>query len=172
MEDAAAWGEIGLDYHYMHSPADVQRRVFARQLRLARKHGRPVVIHTRDADDDTIAILEQEGAPESGGVIHCFTGGGRLAGSALAMGLHLSFSGIVSFKNAAPLREIARATPEDRLLVETDSPYLAPIPHRGKRNEPAFVRRVAEVLATERGATVDAVASATSANATRLFHLD
>jgi TatD DNase family protein len=134
-----AIGEIGLDFHYDHSPRPAQREAFRRQIQLARNVGLPVVVHTREADAETATILEDEGASEVGGVIHCFTGGLDLARRALAMGLHISFSGIVAFPRAEVIQQVAREVPDDRLLVETDAPYLAPPPHRGKRNEPAFV---------------------------------
>jgi TatD DNase family protein len=164
-----AIGEIGLDYHYDHSPREAQREAFRRQLRLARQSGLPVVVHTREADDETAAILEEEGAAEIGGVIHCFTGGPELARRALALGLYLSFSGIVTFPRAAAIQEVARSTPADRLLVETDAPYLAPPPHRGKRNEPAFVVEVARKVAELRGESLTALGAAVRDNHARLF---
>ena len=155
---ARAVGEIGLDYHYDFAPRTTQRVVFRAQLKLAREAGLPVVIHSREAEEDTIEILEEECAilsAKSGGslrgVLHCFTGTAWMASQALKLGLHISFAGIVTFPKAAELREIARLVPEDRLLCETDSPYLAPTPFRGKRNEPAWVIRVLEELATLRG---------------------
>ncbi len=166
-----AWGEIGLDYHYDHSPRDVQREVFRRQVALARKAGLPLIIHTREADADTLTVLGEEGARELGGVFHCFSGDAALARAALDMGFHVSFSGIVTFKKADALRDAARLIPSDRLLVETDAPYLAPVPHRGKRNEPARVALVAACLAEVRGASVEEVARATTENAVRLFRL-
>jgi len=164
-----AIGEIGLDFHYDHSPRDVQRDVFRRQVRLAREVGLPVIVHTREADEETAALLEEEGARETGGVIHCFTGGHELARRALALGFHLSFSGILAFPRAGIIQEVAAAVPEDRLLIETDAPFLAPPPHRGKRNEPAFVVEVAKKVAALRGAPLDAVAAAVRANFERLF---
>jgi TatD DNase family protein len=164
-----AVGEIGLDFHYDHSPRDVQREVFRRQLRLARQLRLPVVVHTREADAETIDILEQEGAAEAGGVIHCFTGGLELARRALAIGFYLSFSGIVAFPRAEVIQQVARECPEDRLLVETDAPFLAPPPHRGKRNEPAFVVEVARKLASLRGSSFEAVGEAVLRNYARLF---
>ncbi len=164
-----ALGELGLDFHYDYSPRDVQREVFRRQLRLAREVGLPVIIHTREADDETAAILEEEGAGETGGVIHCFTGGRELARRALALGFSISFSGIVAFPRAEVIQEVARTVPEDRLLVETDAPFLAPPPHRGKRNEPAFVVEVARAVARLRGMPVEAVGRAAEANFKRLF---
>jgi TatD DNase family protein len=169
------WGEIGLDYHYDHSPRDVQRNVLRRQLELAREFRLPVIIHTREAEDDTIDILREgwsDGeAREIGGVFHCFSGSRRLAEAALNLGFHLSFSGVVTFKTAAELREIAAWAPLDRLLVETDCPYLAPIPYRGKRNEPAFVRETAALIARLRGMDPDELAAATSLNFLRLFRI-
>jgi TatD DNase family protein len=164
-----ALGELGLDFHYDYSPRDVQREVFRRQVRLAREVGLPVIIHTREADDETAAILEEEGARETGGVIHCFTGGRELARRALALGFSISFSGIVAFPRAEVIQEVARTVPEDRFLVETDAPFLAPPPHRGKRNEPAFVVEVARAVARLRGMPVEAVGRAAEANFKRLF---
>jgi TatD DNase family protein len=164
-----AIGEIGLDFHYDHSPRPAQREVFRRQIRLAREVGLPVVVHTREADEETAAILEEEGAGEAGGVIHCFTGGLDLARRALALGLCLSFSGIVAFPRAAVIQQVARDTPADRLLVETDAPFLAPPPHRGKRNEPAFVVEVARKVAELRGESPEAVAAAVRTSYARLF---
>ncbi len=170
------WGEIGLDYHYDHSPREVQRYVFRRQLELARERRLPIIIHTREAEDDTIAILRDlwadSEAREIGGVFHCFSGTSALADAALEMGFYLSFSGVVTFKTAEELRRIAAAMPLDRLLVETDCPYLAPIPYRGKRNEPAFVRETAAKIAEIRGLEPDEIATTTSANFLRLFRID
>ena len=163
-----AIGEIGLDYHYDHSPRDVQRDVFRRQLRLARELDLPVVIHTRDAEDDTAALLADEAGPR-GGVLHCFTSKAELARRAVELGLLVSFSGIVTFARTDELREVARAVPGDRLLVETDAPFLAPVPHRGQTNEPAFVRITAQRLADLRGVTLEALAQETSANFDRVF---
>jgi len=167
---ARAVGEIGLDYHYDFSPHDVQRDVFRVQLQLAREMKLPVVIHTREADADTIQILRDERAGDIGGVFHCFTGDRDMAKRGLDLGFHLSLAGIVTFPRALELQEVARLVPLDRLLVETDSPYLAPVPHRGKRNEPAHVVRVAQVIADLRGTTIDAIEVATSKNFARLFH--
>jgi TatD DNase family protein len=164
-----AIGEIGLDFHYDQSPRPVQREVFRRQMRLAREAGLPVVVHTREADDETASILEEEGAGETGGVVHCFTGGHDLARRALALGFCLSFSGIVAFPRAAVIQQVARETPADRLLVETDAPFLAPPPHRGKRNEPAFVVEVARRVAELRGESLEAVSAAVRDNYARLF---
>ena len=164
-----AIGEIGLDFHYDHSPRETQRQVFRRQIRLAREVGLPIVVHTREADEETAAILEAEGAQETGGVIHCFTGGLDLARRSLALGLLISFSGILAFPRSEVIQEVARELPEDRLLVETDAPFLAPPPHRGKRNEPAFVVEVARKLAALRGASEQALAEAALRNYARLF---
>jgi TatD DNase family protein len=164
-----AIGEIGLDFHYDHSPRDVQREVFRRQVRLAREVGRPVIVHTREADAETAAILEQEGAGEAGGVIHCFTGGHELARRALALGFCISFSGIVCFPRAEVIQDVARSVPEDRLLLETDAPFLAPPPHRGKRNEPAYVVEVARKVAALRDVAPEQVGRAAEANFRRLF---
>lgn len=166
-----AVGEIGLDFHYDHSPRDVQRAVFRRQVRLAREVGLPVVVHTREADEETASLLEEEKAEECGGVIHCFTGGPELARRALALGFFISFSGIVAFPRAETIQEVARATPLDRLLVETDAPFLAPPPHRGKRNEPAFVLDVARKVAALRGTTLEELGAAAEANFARLFRM-
>jgi TatD DNase family protein len=163
-----AIGEIGLDFHYDHSPRSVQREVFRRQIRLAREVGLPVVVHTREADDETAAILEQERAGEAGGVVHCFTGGEELARRAVALGLLVSFSGIVCFPRAEVIQRVARELPGDRLLIETDAPYLAPPPHRGKRNEPAFVVEVARKLAALRGSTPEAIGALALRNYARL----
>ena len=162
-----AIGETGLDYFYDNSPRDVQREVFRRQLRLAKDVDLPVIIHTRDADDDTERILAEEGPLR--GVIHCFTSSARLATAAVALGFYISFSGIVTFPKAQGLAEIAAKLSNDQLLVETDCPYLAPVPHRGKRNEPAFVRDTAGFVAALRGTSVEAVAAVSTANFSRLF---
>ena len=162
-----AIGETGLDYYYDNSPRDIQREVFRRQLALAKKLDLPVIIHTRDADDDTIALLKA-GTP-SRGVIHCFTSGDKLADFVIDCGFYISFSGIVTFPKAQPLAEIARRIPANRILVETDCPYLAPVPHRGKRNEPSFVADTARFLATLRGSSPEDFATQTSENFDRLF---
>jgi TatD DNase family protein len=164
-----AIGECGLDFHYDHSPRPVQVEVFRRQIRLAREVGRPLVIHTREADGETADLLEKEGAAEVGGVIHCFTGGEELARRALALGFYISFSGIVTFPRSETIQKVARAVPADRFLVETDSPFLAPPPHRGQRNEPAFVVEVARSVARLRGQPLEEVARAAGENFERLF---
>jgi TatD DNase family protein len=163
-----AVGECGLDYHYDHSPRDVQREVFAAQIALARRHDAPLVIHTREAWDDTFDILRAEGAPART-VFHCFTGGPEEARRCLDLGAFISFSGIVTFKSATDVQEAAVLCPDDRLLVETDSPYLAPVPHRGKPNRPALVTVVAEALAALRGQTSERVAASTTAAASVAF---
>jgi TatD DNase family protein len=163
-----AVGEIGLDYHYDYSPRDVQHAVFAEQLDTARALALPVVIHTREADEDTFAMLTQEGRGVPG-VFHCFTGGVERARRALDLGFYLSLAGIVTFPKATDLHEVAAYCPDDRLLIETDSPFLAPVPHRGKRNEPAFVARVVERLAALRGSTEAATIERTTANFDALF---
>jgi TatD DNase family protein len=170
---AVAWGEIGLDYHYDHSPRDVQREVFRRQLRLAREARLPVIIHSREADEDTIRILAEEwpGAGRAG-VMHCFGGGRWMAERALELGFYVSFAGNVTFKKAEPLREVARMIPPERLLVETDCPYLAPVPHRGRRNEPAYVADTARFLADLRGTTPEEMGRATTDNLMRLFGVE
>jgi TatD DNase family protein len=169
-EKVVGWGEIGLDYYYDNSPRDVQRKVFRRQVELGRRCELPLIIHTRDAEEDTIAIL-RDASHDYSGVIHCFTGTQDLAESAIRMGFYISFSGVLTFKTAGDLREVARNTPLDKILIETDCPYLAPVPHRGKRNEPAFVKETAAKLAEIKGASIDEIARITSANFKRLFKL-
>jgi TatD DNase family protein len=166
---ARAVGEIGLDYHYDFSPRDVQQQVFRSQVALARELQRPIVIHTREADDDTVTILKEEGRGDVTGVLHCFTGGPSLARAGLDLGFYISLSGIVTFPKSAELRETLRAVPLDRALIETDSPFLAPPPHRGKRNEPAYVVRVADALAALHGVPVEDVCRRTAANFHALF---
>jgi TatD DNase family protein len=162
-----AVGETGLDYYYDNSPRDIQREVFRRQLTLANKLNLPVIIHTRDADEDTIALLKETNPAR--GVIHCFTSSDQLADFVIEMGFYISFSGIVTFPKAQALAAIARRIPLDRILVETDCPYLAPVPHRGKRNEPAFVRDTVHFLAQIRGIPVSELATHASANFHTLF---
>ncbi len=166
---ARAVGEIGLDYHYDFSPREVQQAVFRAQIRVALALDHPVVIHTREADEDTLAILRQEGGESLRGVLHCFTGGPALARAGLDLGFYISLAGIVTFPKAAELRETARLVPLDRLLVETDSPFLAPVPYRGKRNEPAYIGRVVETLAALYGTTMSALAEQTAGNFHTLF---
>ena len=169
-QGAVAVGECGLDYHYDHSPRLEQRRAFAAQLGVAKDADKPVVVHTREAEDDTAAMVEEAGAAGIRGVLHCFTGSRALAERALASGWYVSFSGIVTFKKWTD-EDLLRVIPDDRLLVESDSPYLAPVPNRGKRNEPAWVRRTIERLAVARGTSAELLAERTSANAMRFFGL-
>jgi TatD DNase family protein len=166
---ACAVGEIGLDYHYDYSPRDLQQTVFRAQVGLAVERRLPVVIHTREADDDTVAILREAGRGRVRGVLHCFTGTPELAAAGLAMGLHVSLAGIVTFPKAQALRDTARGVPLDRLLAETDSPFLTPVPHRGTRNEPARVRQVLEALAALHGVGVGELARRTTENFHALF---
>jgi TatD DNase family protein len=164
-----AIGEIGLDYHYDFAPRDVQHAVFAEQLTLALVVDLPVVIHAREADEDVARMVAEVGRGGSRGVFHCFTGDVSFARTALDLGFHVSLAGIVTFPKAGSLRDVARFVPDDRLLIETDSPYLAPVPHRGKRNEPAWVTRVADTVAEVRGTTREAIAALTTENFERLF---
>ena len=169
-----AVGEIGLDLHYSPETAEAQTRLFAQQLELARRLELPVIVHSRAAEAATLDHLAAHaqawrGAGDRIGVLHCFTGDTAFARRLLDLGLHISFSGIVTFRTADALREVARFVPQDRLLIETDSPYLAPVPHRGQPNEPAFLPAVAERLAQVRGCAVEQIAACTSANATKLF---
>jgi TatD DNase family protein len=166
--DVVAVGECGLDYHYLHSPVEDQRRVFADHIALARARGLALVVHTREAWDDTFDILEAEG-PVDRVVFHCFTGGPDEARRCIDLGAHLSFSGIVTFPSAPELREAARLCPSDRILVETDAPYLAPVPHRGRPNRPALVAVVGEAVAIERGVAAEELAQVTTANAAALY---
>lgn len=166
--DVIALGEAGLDYYYDHSPRDVQRAAFAAQVQLAHERRLPLIIHTRDAWDDTFDVLDAEGTPERT-IFHCFTGGPVEARRCLDRGAFLSFSGIVTFKTATDVQEAARLCPRDRLLAETDSPYLAPVPHRGRTNQPAFVTHVVRSLAALRGDDADVMRAATAANAAAVF---
>lgn len=167
---AVAIGECGLDYHYDHSPRALQRRAFAAQLALARETERPVVVHTREAEDDTAAMVREAGAARITGVLHCFTGSHALAHAALESGWYISFSGIVTFKKWAD-DELLRLVPDDRVLVESDSPYLAPVPDRGKRNEPAWVARTVERVAAARGTAAALLGQQSVINAVRFFGL-
>lgn len=168
-----AWGEIGLDYHYDNSPRDVQRDVFRRQLRLAREAGLPVIIHTREAEHDTIEILKDEWNDQSSrGIMHCFSGSLQLAEAAMDLGFLISFAGVITFKKADELRNVARQVPLARLLIETDCPYLSPVPFRGRRNEPANVVEVARCLAVIHEQTPAEMARITSANFNELFGLN
>ena len=164
-----AVGETGLDHYRIKGGAEWQRERFRTHIRAARRCGKPLIIHMRDAAEDTLRIMREEGASEVGGVMHCFTGSWEVAQAAIELGFWISFSGIVTFKNAAALREVARQVPLDRMLVETDSPFLAPVPYRGKTNEPGWVKYVAEEIARLREVSLDEVAVATSANFFNLF---
>ena len=166
-----AIGETGLDFHYDHSPRDVQREMFERFVALAMETRLPIVVHNRESDREVAETLRERGGGRLEGVIHCFTSDAAAARTFLDLGFYLSFSGIVTFRNAEALRDIARWVPLDRLLIETDSPFLAPVPKRGRRNEPAYVRFVAETLAEVRGVAVDDIAGAVSDNARTLFRL-
>lgn len=168
-EGACAIGEIGLDYHYDLSPREVQQEVFRAQVATARELRLPIAIHTREAAEDTFRILREEGAGEVRGVFHCFTGDEVMARGALDLGFYLSFAGIVTFPRSAALRDAAKITPANRLLAETDSPYLAPVPHRGKRNEPAHVARVYQTLAELRGMPVEELTRQVTDNFETLF---
>lgn len=162
-------GETGLDYYWHKDAPEWQRDRFRTHIRAARICGKPLVIHTRDAAEDTLRLMREEGASAVGGVMHCFTETQAVADAALAMGFHISFSGIVTFRSAKDLKGVAAAVPLDRLLIETDSPYLAPVPFRGKTNQPAYVVHVAEEIARLRGTTVEVIAEATTRNFERLF---
>jgi len=167
-----AIGETGLDYYRLRGDLAWQRERFRAHIRAARECGKPLIVHTRAAADDTLRIMREEGAREVGGVMHCFTESREVADAAVELGFHISFSGILTFRNAAQLREVARAVPLERILVETDSPYLAPTPYRGKTNQPAYVRYVAEELARVREIDFEQVAQATSGNFFKLFSLE
>ena len=166
-----AIGESGLDFFYKHSPIEAQEQSLRAHLKLAAELGKPIVIHCRDAEARLAEIVREEGLPPAGGVVHCFTGDSKAAEAFLALGFDISFSGILTFKNAGKLREAAQIVPSDRVMVETDAPYLAPEPYRGQRNEPAFVRRTLEVLAEVRNQNVDDLAERSASNSTRLFAL-
>jgi TatD DNase family protein len=167
-----AIGETGLDYYRLEGDLGWQRERFRRHIRAARETGKPLVVHTRAAAADTLAIMREERAHEVGGVMHCFTESWDVAQGALDLDFHVSFSGIVTFKNATALKDVARRVPLDRMLIETDSPYLAPVPHRGKRNQPAWVHFVGEEIARLRETSATAIAAATSANFFRLFSIE
>jgi TatD DNase family protein len=164
-----AIGETGLDYYRSQGDMAWQRERFRRHIRAAKASGKPLIVHTREAADDTLRIMREEGVAGIGGVMHCFTESAEVARAALDLNFYISFSGIVTFRNAEALRDVAKQIPQDRLLVETDAPYLAPIPYRGKTNEPAFVRHVAECLATVRQTTPDEIAELTTRNFFTLF---
>jgi len=167
-----AIGETGLDYYRQTGDLEWQRERFRNHIRAARACGKPLVIHTRAARDDTLAVMREERAGEAGGVMHCFTESWDMAQDALEQGFHISFSGIVTFKNAESVRDVARQVPLERMLIETDAPYLAPVPYRGKTNQPAYVRHVAEEIARLRDVAPEEIAAKTSANFFRLFRVD
>ncbi len=164
-----AIGETGLDYHWHKDEPEWQRERFRTHIRASRACGKPLIIHTRSAAADTLRLMREEGAEAAGGVMHCFTETQEVADAALELGFYISFSGIVTFKNAKPLKEVARRVPLERMLIETDAPYLAPVPHRGKTNEPGFVKHVAEEIAALRGVPLETIAEQTSNNFRTLF---
>jgi TatD DNase family protein len=166
-----AIGETGLDYYRLTGDLDWQRERFRTHIRASRECGKPLIIHTRSAAEDTLRLMAEEGAEQAGGVMHCFTENWEVAKGALDMGFYISFSGIVTFKNALQIKEVAQRVPLDRILIETDSPYLAPVPYRGKLNQPAYVKHVAEEIALLRGISVAEVGQQTSENFARLFNL-
>jgi len=166
-----AIGETGLDYHYAPETKALQLDSFKKHIRVAKALKKPLIIHTREAQQDTLDMLIAEGASEVGGILHCFTESWDMARKALELGFYISFSGIVTFKSASALREVAKLVPDDRLLIETDAPYLAPVPHRGKENQPAYVVEVAKHLASIRGQSVETIAKLTTDNFNRLFNL-
>jgi TatD DNase family protein len=166
-----AIGETGLDYYRLAEPLEWQRDRFRVHIRAAKASGKPLIVHTRAASEDTIRIMREEGAEQAGGVMHCFTESLEVARAAMELGFYISFSGIVTFKNARELQAVARAVPPERMLIETDAPYLAPVPHRGKRNEPSFVPHVAAKLAELHGESIERIAEQTSANFSHLFNV-
>ncbi|RDW16840.1 TatD family hydrolase [Oceanobacillus chungangensis] len=167
-----AMGEMGLDYHWDTSPKDVQKDVFRRQMRIAKELKLPISIHMRDAIEDTYQILKEEHVEDIGGIMHSFSGNVEWMERFLDLGMHISLSGVVTFKNAKEVKEVAKAAPLDKLLIETDAPYLSPVPYRGKRNEPAYVKYVAEAIAELRGMPVDEIGKITTQNAFQLFRLN
>ncbi len=169
--NVVALGEIGLDYYYNHSPRNLQQQLFRQQIRLAKSLSLPIIVHDRDAHEDVLTILREEGAETVGGVLHCFSGDRNFALRCLSLGFHLSLAGPITFNNSRDLAAVAEIVPADRLLLETDAPYLAPVPYRGKRNEPAYLLAVAEKVATLRGITVEELADSTTENAKKLFRL-
>lgn len=166
-----AIGETGLDYHYAPETKDLQLDSFRKHIVVAKELNKPLIIHTRDAQEDTLAMLRSEGAEQVGGILHCFTESWEMARQAIELGFYISFSGIVTFKNATALREVAKLVPDDKFLIETDAPYLAPVPHRGKENQPAYVVEVAKHLASIRGQSVETIAKLSTDNFNRLFKL-
>ena len=170
-DKVVAIGETGLDYFYMNSEKEVQIDSFTEHIRLGKKHNLPIIIHVRNADQDMIEILTKESAADTPGVIHCFTGDYDTAKKYLDLGYYISFSGIVTYKRSEELREAAKKIPKDKILIETDSPYLAPVPHRGKPNEPSYVKHVAETISNVRGISFEEIAEITKANAEKLFRI-
>ena len=166
-----ALGETGLDYHYMHSPAEIQQEHFRLEINLAKSLGLPVIVHSREAKEDTLRILKEEKVEVTGGVLHCFSGDMDMAEKALNMGLYISFSGVITFKNAKKMHDIVKAIPLNRILIETDAPFLTPVPHRGKRNEPAYVKYTAEKIADIKGISLEELGKTITDNAARLFRL-
>ena len=166
-----AVGEIGLDYHYEHSPRDIQREAFRKQLELALAVDLPVVIHSREAEQDTLRILREAGSSNLRGIMHCFSGSLAMAKNCLALGFFLAFGGVITFTNAVELRNVVKTVPLERILIETDCPYLTPHPHRGKRNEPAYVKLVAEQIVLIKGITLEEVAAITSENAGKIYRI-
>lgn len=171
-EKVVAIGEMGLDYHWDKSPKDIQKEVFRKQIQLAKRVKLPIVIHNRDATADVVQILKEEDAKEVGGIMHCFTGSLEVAKECMEMNFYISFGGPVTFKNAKKPKEVVKEIPLDMLLIETDCPYLTPHPYRGKRNEPGYVRFVAEEIAALRGMSVEEVAEKTTANAKKIFGIN
>lgn len=170
-ERVVALGETGLDYYYQQETKAQQQASFREHIRTGRALNKPIIVHTREAREDTLAILREERVEECGGVLHCFTEDKETAAKLLDMGFYISFSGIVTFRNAEALREAARYVPLDRMLVETDSPYLAPVPYRGKENQPAYTRDVAEYMAVVKGVDIETLAATTTQNFAQLFHI-
>ncbi|WP_312183139.1 YchF/TatD family DNA exonuclease, partial [Pantoea sp. CTOTU46764] len=166
-----ALGETGLDYFYQQETKAQQQASFREHIRTGIALNKPIIVHTRDAREDTLAILREEQVEKCGGVLHCFTEDKETAAKLLDLGFYISFSGILTFRNAEQIRDAARYVPLDRMLVETDSPYLAPVPHRGKENQPAFTRDVADYMAVLKGVDIDTLAAATTENFSRLFHI-
>ncbi|MEG7336877.1 YchF/TatD family DNA exonuclease [Bacillus subtilis] len=171
-EKVVAIGEMGLDYHWDKSPKEIQKEVFRKQIALAKEVNLPIIIHNRDATEDVVTILKEEGAEAVGGIMHCFTGSAEVARECMKMNFYLSFGGPVTFKNAKKPKEVVKEIPNDRLLIETDCPFLTPHPFRGKRNEPSYVKYVAEQIAELKGMTFEEVASITTENAKRLFRIN
>ncbi|QHZ44849.1 MULTISPECIES: TatD family hydrolase [unclassified Bacillus (in: firmicutes)] len=171
-EKVVAIGEMGLDYHWDKSPKDVQKEVFRKQIALAKEVNLPIVIHNREATEDVVSILREEGAEKVGGIMHCFTGSAEIAKECIDMNFYLSFGGPVTFKNAKKPKEVVKQVPNDRILIETDCPFLAPHPFRGKRNEPSYVKLVAEQIAELKGLTYEEVAAFTTENAKKLFGIN